>query len=199
MYVTCEYECWKLNSAGSERVDELQITKKQTPAWLCTHVMLEVLVLPSTQTIRTFWFSFSALVRGLATASIKKGKSSKSRIVQLSKVVDNLSKNLDRNVRLCDFLRSLIGLHSVTGCDTVAAFAGKGKYKAVLLALCNALYVRALLEIGTNLILTEETMVTVEAFVSQLYGKKCVSVDVLHFELHCAKGGKVASEVLPPC
>ena len=114
MYVTCEYECWKLNSAGSERVDELQITKKQTPAWLCTHVMLEVLVLPSTQTIRTFWFSFSALVRGLATASIKKGKSSKSRIVQLSNVVDILSKNLDRDVRLCEFLRSLIGLHTLT-------------------------------------------------------------------------------------
>ena len=48
MYVTCEYECWKLNSADSERVDELQIAKKQIPAWLCTHVMLEVLVLPST-------------------------------------------------------------------------------------------------------------------------------------------------------
>ena len=74
MYVTCEYECRKLNSADSERVDELQITKKQTPAWLCTHVMLEILELPSTQTIRTFWFSFSAIVSGLATASLRRGK-----------------------------------------------------------------------------------------------------------------------------
>ena len=135
---------------------------------------------------------------GLGNCFIKKGKSSKSRIVQLSNVVDNLSKNLDRNVRLCEFLRSLIGLHSLTGCDTVAAFAGKGKYKALQLALSNAPYVRALLEIGANLVLTEETMATVETFVCQLYGKKCVSVDVLRFELHCAKGGKVAPEVLPP-
>ena len=73
MYVTYEYECWKLNFADSERVDELQITKKQIPAWLCTHVMLEVLVL-STRTIRTFWFSFSAIVRGLATVSLRRGK-----------------------------------------------------------------------------------------------------------------------------
>ena len=57
----------------------------------------------------------------------------------------------------------------------------------------------SLLEIGANLVLTEKTMVTVEAFVCQLYGKKCVSVDILRFELHCAKGGKVAPEALPPC
>ena len=44
---------------------------------------------------------------GLGNCFIKKGKSSKSRIVQLSYVVDNLSKNLDRDVRLCDFPRSL--------------------------------------------------------------------------------------------
>ena len=74
MYVTCENECWKLNSANSESVGKMQITKKQTPAWLCMHVMLEVLVLPSTHTIRTFWFSFSAIVRGLETASLRRGK-----------------------------------------------------------------------------------------------------------------------------
>ena len=67
------------------------------------------------------------------------------------------------------------------------------------LALSNTSCVRALLEIGANLVLTEETMVVVEAcFVCQLYGKKCVSVDVLRFELHCAKGGKLAPEALPP-
>ena len=55
--------------------------------------------------------------------------------------MENLSKNLDRDVRLCDFLRSLIGLHSLTGCDPVAAFAGKGKYKALQLALGNASYI----------------------------------------------------------
>ena len=69
------------------------------------------------------------------------------------------------------FSRSLIGFYSLTGCDTVAAFAGKGKYKALQLTLSSASYVRALLEIGANLVLTEETMVTVEAFVCQLYGK----------------------------
>ena len=104
MYVTCEYECWKLNSADSERVDELQITKKQTPAWLCTLVMLEVLVLPSTNSDNTNVSVLLSHSEGLGNCFIKKGKSSKSRIAQLSNVVDNLSKNLDRDVRLFDFL-----------------------------------------------------------------------------------------------
>ena len=103
IYVTCEYECWKLNSADSERVDELQITKKLTPAWLCTHVMLGTCIVHSDNTnVLVLLLSHS---EGLGNCFIKKGKSSKSRIVQLSNVVYNLSKNLDRDVRLCNFLR----------------------------------------------------------------------------------------------
>ena len=86
----------------------------------------------------------------------------------------------------------------LTGCDTLSAFAGKGKYNALQLAFSNASYVRALMEIGANLVLTKENMATVEAFVCQLYGKKCVSADVLFYELHYVKGGKVRPEALPP-
>ena len=51
------------------------------------------------------------------------------------------------------------------------------------------------MEIGTNWVLTEGlTIATVEAIVCKLYEKKCTSVDVLRYELHCAKEGKVASE-----
>ena len=33
----------------------------------------------------------------------------------------------------------------------------------------------------------------------QLYGKKCDSVDALRYQIHCARGGKVEREALPPC
>ena len=38
-----------------------------------------------------------------------------------------------------------------------------------------------------------------KALVGKLYGKKCQSVDVLRNEIHCARGGKVEPEALPPC
>jgi len=45
----------------------------------------------------------------------------------------------------------------------------------------------------------EETFNGTEALVCQLYGKKCQSVNVLRYEIHCARGGKVEPEALPPC
>jgi len=36
-----------------------------------------------------------------------------------------------------------------------------------------------------------------EALVCQLYGKKCQSVDVLRYEIHCTRGGKFEPEALP--
>ena len=46
---------------------------------------------------------------------------------------------------------------------------------------------------------SEETFKDTEALVCQLYGKKCQMVDVLRYEIHCARGGKVEPEALPPC
>ena len=46
---------------------------------------------------------------------------------------------------------------------------------------------------------TQDTFKDTEAIVCQIYGKKYQSVDVLRYEIHCAKGGKVEPEALPPC
>ena len=73
-------------------------------------------------------------------------------------------------------------------------FAWKDKYKVLHFSLDNTSYVRALMEIGANWVLTEETIPTIEAIVCKLFGKKCASIDVLRYELHCAKEGKVGHE-----
>ena len=46
---------------------------------------------------------------------------------------------------------------------------------------------------------SDETFHGIESFVCHLYGKKHKDVDLLRYELHCAKGGKVEPEDLPPC
>ena len=52
--------------------------------------------------------------------------------------------------------------------------------------------------IGEEWKVSEDTFEDTEALVCQIYGKKCQSVDVLRYEIHCAKGGKVEPEALPP-
>ena len=51
--------------------------------------------------------------------------------------------------------------------------------------------------IGEECEVSEDTFKDTEAFVCQIYGKNCQSVDVPRYEIHCAKGGKVQPEALP--
>ena len=89
--------------------------------------------------------------------------------------------------------------HVLTGCDTVSAFSGKGKWKAVQLLLKNESYVKAMAQLGETWTLSNVTFNTIEALVCHLYGEKSQNVDLLRYELYGAKGGKVEPEGLPPC
>ena len=126
---------------------------------------------------------------------MKKGRGAKSRIIDLSLVVNSLEMHLDPGIDKNGFLKALIGVHAITGCDTISAFSGKGKWKAVQLLQRSEKYVRAMASIGEEWEVYEDT----KALVCQIYGKKCQSVFVLRYEIHCAKGGKAEPEALPPC
>lgn len=122
---------------------------------------------------------------------MKKGRGANSRIIELSKVVSNLEKQLDPNIDKHCFMKAIIGVHAITGCDTISAFSSKGKGKAVQLLQCNERYARATANIGEEWIVPEGTFKDTEALVCQLYEKKYQSADVLHYEIHYTRDGKV--------
>ena len=125
---------------------------------------------------------------------MKKGRGARSRIIDLSLVVISLEMQLDPCIDKNCFLKALIGVHAITGCDTISAFSGKGKWKAVQLLQRSEKYVRAIASIGEEWEVSEDTFKDTEALVCQ----KCQSVDVLRYEIRCAKGGKVEPEALIP-
>ena len=69
--------------------------------------------------------------RDLGECYIKRGRGAKTRIIELSKVVSTLEKQLDRGILKQSFMKALIGIHTITGCDTISAFSSKGKWKGV--------------------------------------------------------------------
>ena len=79
---------------------------------------------------------------------MKKGRGAKSRIIDLSLVVNSLEMQLDPGIDKNGFLKALIGVYAITGCDTISAFSGKGKWKAVKLLQRSEKYVRAMASIG---------------------------------------------------
>ena len=130
---------------------------------------------------------------------VKTFRGSKSRIIQIKRIVENLTKDLATVIRVQGFLKSLIGLYAITDCDTVSAFAGKGKAKALKCLMKNRTYVDAFMDLGLSWNISDETGKAIERFVCELYKKKMQEVNLLRYQLHCAKAGKVEPEGLPPC
>ena len=78
------------------------------------------------------WTGFNIKVlliaQSLTKCYMKKGRGAKSRIIDLSLVVNSLEMELDPGIDKNYFLKALIFVHAITGCDTISAFSGKGKW-----------------------------------------------------------------------
>ena len=199
--VTKQDECWRLQSTTSEQVPELQCNHEEAN----TRMILHAQHAGGTCVIHSDNISVLILLLGhteaLCKSYMKKGKGSKTRFVELPRVIENLAKQLPVKLGISehDLLKALIGIHALTGCDTVSAFSGKGKWKSVQLLPKNESYVTAMAQRGKTWTLSDVTFNTIEALVCHLYGKKSQNVDLLRYELYCVKGGKVEPGGLPPC
>ena len=85
-------------------------------------------------------------------------------------------------------------MHSFTGCDTVSAFAGKGKTNALKLLTTSRNIQHMFFKLGEEWDLSPELMNKLEAFTCLLYAAKGASVKVnyLRYNLFCAKKGGTA-------
>ena len=61
--------------------------------------------------------------------------------------------------------KALLGIHAFTGCDTVRAFTGKGKIRALTILKANAELKEAFAQLGVQWNLTPNLHVKLEEFV----------------------------------
>lgn len=110
----------------------------------------------------------------------------------MSQVYDSLGPNL---------CKALPGLHALTGCDTVSAFAGKGKLKAFKILEQSNDFLQYFISLGSTSQVAVDTKNGVEAFVCRLYlsRQQLTSVNELRYSLFTAKKGFIDSCNLPPC
>ena len=98
--------------------------------------------------------------------------------------------------------KSLLGYHCFTGSDSISAFCGKGKIKALSVSCKDKSFIQAFYNLGQTNELSEETILSLERFVCNLYGKSSNSenqadINQLRYAISCQKRVKV--ETLPPC
>ena len=90
-----------------------------------------------------------------------------------------------------DVCEALIGMHEFPGCDTISAFAGKGKASALKAIMTDEVARSAFCELGQSWQVTDALFEKLECFTCRLYAsQKTVSeVNELRYHLFCAKNG----------
>ena len=125
MYITIEEQCWQLDVRTCEPVPELQCNHEEADTRMVLHARhtARPCVIHSDDTdVFILLLSHSP---DLGACYIKKGRGAKTRLIKLSKVVSTLEKQLDRGIEKQSFMKTLTGIHAITGCDTISAFSGK--------------------------------------------------------------------------
>ena len=96
---------------------------------------------------------------------------------------------------------ALLGLHAFTGCDTVSAFAGKGKIRALTIWKANAEFKEAFAQLGIQWNLPPNLLVKLEEFVCKYHATRPATrnIDALRYNVFCARKGDAESHQLHHC
>lgn len=122
----------------------------------------------------------------------KCGTQTRTKYVDIAKVVQAHGE---------EFCKALPGVHAFTGCDSVSAFAGRGKVSALQLVRHDKAFQETFQQLGESCPLSEELFLKLQKFACQLYSStsRTESVNALRYMLFCAKKGELESNQLPPC
>ena len=110
--------------------------------------------------------------------------------------IQRAAKNLGHEV-----CKALIGLHSFTACDSVSAFAVRGKLAALQLMRADTVHLETFQELGQNWHVAEDLLQRLEAFTCVWYraaGMKTDDVNELRYMVFSAKKEEQESHQLPP-
>ena len=197
LYATCEEMCFKMTAESVECIDELSSSQEEADTRMLLHAMhisryaYKAIVIISVDTdVRVLCLY---LAKDIPLIIFQKcGTDARTQFLNIT----NLARDLGE-----DMCGALVGLHAFTGCDSISAFAGKGKLSALKLVIKNKDYQDLFKCVGQEWKLSEDVLRKIQAFTCVWYGAKddTVLVNEYRYKLFCAKKGEVESFQLPPC
>ena len=189
LHATVNDKCYRITSQDSEEVPALQCQQEEADRHLLLHDAhaaregYQAVVICSENT--DVFIMYLAFHDKIGVPLFQKcGTRTRTRLVDIMKVAATVG---------IDVCRALIGMHAYTGCDTVSAFAGKGKTSALTLMTSNRETQDTFLELGHIWDLSRELMDKLKAFTCLLYAPKASSTKIndLRYDLFCAKKGEI--------
>ncbi|XP_066925450.1 uncharacterized protein [Clytia hemisphaerica] len=209
LYVNDSTETWKLTKQHMEICDRLRSNQEEADTRMILHTKdaasnheKVIIATPDTDVFIIAASNLNALRCNLFMLT---GTGDNRRLIDLNLACKNYYSQINKPDYTQEmFLKALPGFHCFTGCDSISAFAGRGKIKPLKILIQKKEYVEAFGELGMSWNISEETQSVLESFVCHMYGKKDalklgISVNDLRYDIYCRKSGKVSCEGLPPC
>ena len=126
IFVTSSDRCINLTESGWQEIDDLQSIQEEADTRILLHVNHAAETIPAliciTEDTDVFIICLGLGQDVNSNICIRRGSKSSVRLVEITKLAAALSR---------DVCTALLGLHPCTGCDTISAFAGQGKLKAL--------------------------------------------------------------------
>ncbi len=99
-----------------------------------------------------------------------------------------------------DVCRALPALHAFTGCDSVSAFAGRGKIGAFKHVTASHTFTSLFSQLGEDWSISEQSYKDLEKFTCILYGARDLDdVNECRYRIFCCRKGDVEAHHIPPC
>ena len=119
MYVTAEDQCWRLDADTCQPVPELKCNHEEADTRIILHANHAggTCVIHSDDT--DVFVLLLAHTQSLGKCCMTKGRGANTRTIELSTVVNSLGRQLDPGSDKPCFTEALIGIHAITGCDTI--------------------------------------------------------------------------------
>ena len=197
MFVTSSDRCIKLTESGWQSIDYLQSTQKEADTRILLHAKHAAETIPALICITKDTYVF-IICLGLcqdvySNIFIRRGyKSYVGSLVDITKLAAALGR---------DVCTALLGLNPWTGCDTISAFAGQRKLKALKILLREQKFIDAFVTLGSSWNVANELFCIIEEFVCQLYCRNTtiLKVNEPRYQMFRSRRGEMESAQLPPC
>ena len=197
LFVACENECHQISSESASIVSDLNSTQEEADTRIILHLAhaarsdYSSLIVASEDTdVFILCLSFKQLIP--SSIFFKCGTQTRIRYISISNETQAIGQNVSS---------SLLGMHAYTGCDTVSAFAGRGKIGALQIVKGQNSFQDKFQLLGTEWGLSDDLFKKLQDFTCWMYCSRPGTSDIneLRYRLFCAKKGNVDSVQLPPC
>lgn len=149
-------ECHEISSNGARIIPELQSAQEEADTRMMIHIHHAKQqgwdqIIVQTPDTNVFVISLSVTDQVGASLFFSTGVKNKKGVIDLNGVKDLITQRfLPDEFTTDEFLSVLLGVCSYTGCDTVSAFTGKGKVKAINLVPKEKRFVELFASLGRS-------------------------------------------------